>query len=172
MKRFLLSVIVLFSFFFAESQSVAREWNEEVLNAIRNDFARPTVHARNLFHTSLANPVRTGPNDRTYGMIYIADMSITTSGNYEQYALYEGLRYHHIVSPLTKMPEHYYYTITVLGDDAGALDAISTALFSMPPNVLDSWINENLEDLAIEIIIFNYDKTIDTYLDSTEFKEN
>lgn len=54
MKRFLLSVIVLFSFFFAESQSVAREWNEEVLNAIRNDFARPTVHARNLFHTSLA----------------------------------------------------------------------------------------------------------------------
>jgi hypothetical protein len=31
---------------------VAREWNEEVLNAIRSDFARPTVHARNLFHTS------------------------------------------------------------------------------------------------------------------------
>lgn len=34
--------------------SVAREWNEELLNAIRNDFARPTVHARNLFHTSVA----------------------------------------------------------------------------------------------------------------------
>ncbi|MDO6596724.1 T9SS type A sorting domain-containing protein [Oceanihabitans sp. 2_MG-2023] len=32
--------------------SVAREWNEEVLNAIRSDYARPTVHARNLFHTS------------------------------------------------------------------------------------------------------------------------
>ena len=26
----------------------------EVLEAIRNDFARPTVHARNLFHTSIA----------------------------------------------------------------------------------------------------------------------
>ncbi|NIV18766.1 MAG: hypothetical protein GWN47_10265 [Woeseiaceae bacterium] len=34
--------------------SVARQWNELVLNAIRNDFARPTVHARNLFHTSAA----------------------------------------------------------------------------------------------------------------------
>ncbi len=34
--------------------SVARQWNEELLNAIRNDFARPTVHARNLFHTSVA----------------------------------------------------------------------------------------------------------------------
>ncbi len=35
-------------------QSVARMWNEEILNAIRNDFARPTVHARNLFHSSVA----------------------------------------------------------------------------------------------------------------------
>lgn len=35
------------------SQSIAREWNEEVLEAIRNDFARPTVHARNLFHSSV-----------------------------------------------------------------------------------------------------------------------
>ena len=34
--------------------SVAREWNEQLLEAIRNDFARPTVHARNLFHTSVA----------------------------------------------------------------------------------------------------------------------
>ena len=34
--------------------SVARQWNEELLEAIRNDFARPTVHARNLFHVSVA----------------------------------------------------------------------------------------------------------------------
>ncbi len=34
--------------------SVARLWNEVLLEAIRNDFARPTVHARNLFHSSVA----------------------------------------------------------------------------------------------------------------------
>lgn len=34
--------------------SVAREWNELLLESIRNDFARPTVHARNLFHVSAA----------------------------------------------------------------------------------------------------------------------
>jgi hypothetical protein len=34
--------------------SVARQWNEKNLEAIRNDYARPTVHARNLFHVSLA----------------------------------------------------------------------------------------------------------------------
>ena len=34
--------------------SIARLWNEALLAAIRKDFARPTVHARNLFHTSVA----------------------------------------------------------------------------------------------------------------------
>lgn len=37
-----------------QQQSVARQWNELLLEAIRHDFARPTVHARNLFHTSIA----------------------------------------------------------------------------------------------------------------------
>ena len=33
---------------------VARQWNDLLLDAIRNDFARPPVHARNLFHLSAA----------------------------------------------------------------------------------------------------------------------
>lgn len=33
--------------------SVARLWNEALLQSIREDFARPTVHARNLFHSSV-----------------------------------------------------------------------------------------------------------------------
>ena len=37
-----------------EDTSIARVWNEALLEAIRSDFARPTVHARNLFHTSIA----------------------------------------------------------------------------------------------------------------------
>ena len=32
--------------------SVARRWNELLLTAIRNDLARPVVHARNLYHSS------------------------------------------------------------------------------------------------------------------------
>ncbi|MCB9301112.1 MAG: hypothetical protein H6566_10725 [Lewinellaceae bacterium] len=56
MKR--MRVIILFSLFLTASlqaqHSVARRWNEAVLDGIRGDFARPTVHARNLFHTSVA----------------------------------------------------------------------------------------------------------------------
>ncbi|MDZ7343287.1 MAG: hypothetical protein ONA90_02110, partial [candidate division KSB1 bacterium] len=38
----------------AAPHSVARQWNEALLHAIRKDYARPTVHARNLFHTAVA----------------------------------------------------------------------------------------------------------------------
>jgi hypothetical protein len=37
-----------------EQHSVARQWNDELLEAIRQGFARPTVHARDLYHTSAA----------------------------------------------------------------------------------------------------------------------
>lgn len=37
-----------------ERWSVARRWNERTLDAIRRDYPAPTVHARNLFHVSLA----------------------------------------------------------------------------------------------------------------------
>ena len=39
---------------FSQDQSVARQWNELLLESIRTDFARPPVHARNLFHVSVA----------------------------------------------------------------------------------------------------------------------
>lgn len=35
-------------------ESIARQWNELILQAIREDIARPPVQARNLMHTSLA----------------------------------------------------------------------------------------------------------------------
>ncbi len=60
MKRFTfkrLGVFTLLNLAFLSclaQHSVARKWNEVLLEAIRNDYARPTVHARNLFHISAA----------------------------------------------------------------------------------------------------------------------
>ena len=59
LKRYALCILGFLSLEFSNLQaqetthSVARMWNEALLEAIRNDFARPTVHARNLFHTSI-----------------------------------------------------------------------------------------------------------------------
>ena len=38
----------------ASEVSIAKVWNQMLLAAIRGDLARPTVHARNLFHSSVA----------------------------------------------------------------------------------------------------------------------
>ena len=55
MNRVLSILILLLMVFTARSQSsVARLWNEALLDAIRQDYARPTVHARNLHHISAA----------------------------------------------------------------------------------------------------------------------
>lgn len=50
--KWLIVLIFLTNEFVASSQSIARQWNEILLEAISNDFARPTVHARNLYHVS------------------------------------------------------------------------------------------------------------------------
>ena len=56
MKKITIIILTLLcsvSYTSSGQQSIAREWNEHLLEAIRSDFARPTVHARNLFHTSV-----------------------------------------------------------------------------------------------------------------------
>ena len=54
MRYFFFALSISFTSTFLFSQhSIARKWNEVLLNAIRNDYARPTVHARNLFHSSI-----------------------------------------------------------------------------------------------------------------------
>lgn len=56
MSKFYRSILPLFFLlptFLTAQVSVAHQWSEALLEAIRNDFARPTVHARNLFHTSV-----------------------------------------------------------------------------------------------------------------------
>ena len=56
MKKYI-SILLLATCLLVDAQaqhSAAREWNEALLQSIREDFARPTVHARNLFHHSVA----------------------------------------------------------------------------------------------------------------------
>ncbi len=55
MKNLLIVLAILTSYTTVHAQhSEARQWNDELLEAIRHDYARPTVHSRNLFHVSVA----------------------------------------------------------------------------------------------------------------------
>ena len=54
-KRFISFFGLLFIIMgvFGQGIHISTDWNEQVLEAIRNDYARPTVHARNLLHSSI-----------------------------------------------------------------------------------------------------------------------
>lgn len=58
--------------------------------------------------------------------------SIVTSGDYERYYKAEdGNIYPHIVDPSTMYPARYYRSVSILTEDSGAADCLSTALFTM-----------------------------------------
>lgn len=59
--------------------SEARQWNDLLLESIRNDFARPTVHARNLYHVSCAMWDAWATYDATAECLLFDEVHTTTS---------------------------------------------------------------------------------------------
>lgn len=64
--------------------------------------------------------------------VEVADKCVVTSGDYERYYEVEGERYCHLIDPDTNYPARTFRSTTVVGDDAGLCDALSTALFLLP----------------------------------------
>lgn len=58
--------------------------------------------------------------------------SVVTSGDYERYyKADDGQIYPHIVDPSTMYPARLYRSVSILTEDSGAADCLSTALFTM-----------------------------------------
>jgi len=65
------------------------------------------------------------------GIITTDAKSIATSGDYERFFFYNGVRYHHILDPFTGFPARGCVSVTIITDTGMKADALATAVFVM-----------------------------------------
>ncbi len=64
--------------------------------------------------------------------IYVTDGCVVTSGDYQRTYVVDGETYHHIIDPDTLYPSRYWHSVTIVCEDSGVADMLSTALFLLP----------------------------------------
>ena len=73
------------------------------------------------------------PNSSEYlAYLKLNGQSVVTSGSYQRFYYVDGKPYHHIIHPETLMPATEYLSVSVVCNDSGLGDALSTALFCLP----------------------------------------
>ena len=101
-----------------------------VINAGGNVRCCGTKPGGGSWTVAVTNPGLSGYGE-SLGTVSVPGGSIVTSGSYQRFFAYEGRRYHHIIDPDTLMPEDRYLSVTVITEDSGLADALSTCLFNM-----------------------------------------
>jgi len=95
---------------------------------------KPLDGVRERWGIGIQNPEASiiSAEDKILETIFINNASVVTSGDYQRYYIVDGKPIHHLIDPKTLMPGEYYRAVTVVAEDSGVADFLSTAVFLMP----------------------------------------
>jgi thiamine biosynthesis lipoprotein len=77
---------------------------------------------------AITNPL---DKSKSFGLLPISNGAVVTSGNYEKFVQFDGVRYAHIIDPRTGYPAAGILSVTVFAPKAELADALATAVFVM-----------------------------------------
>ena len=92
---------------------------------------QPQDGNRTKFGVGIQNPDNAiGLSDeKIKDVLFINNLSCVTSGDYQRAFELDGKTYHHLIDPDTFYPKNNYRSVTVVTEDSGLADYLSTCLF-------------------------------------------
>lgn len=96
----------------------------------------------------IANPEM---KNTAFSWLKISDLAVVTSGNYERFVEFDGIKYCHIIHPKTGWPAELMTSVTIICPDAEVADAFATTVFILGAEKGIQFVN-NIKDVECLII--------------------
>ncbi|MGM0397290.1 MAG: FAD:protein FMN transferase [Bacillota bacterium] len=94
----------------------------------------PKDPAKDKWGIGIQNPDKSifGDGSNILDTVFMNDISVVSSGDYQRYYVVDDQRIHHIIDPETLMPASHYRAVNVVIEDSGLADYYSTEVFLLP----------------------------------------
>ncbi|WP_372775192.1 FAD:protein FMN transferase [Mangrovibacterium sp.] len=103
---------------------------------------------------AITNPMN---KNKAFALLPLKQGAVVTSGDYEKYVEFDGIRYAHIINPKTGYPSQGIISVTVFAPSAELADALATSIFVMGVEVGLDRVNQLPK---VECIIIDTEGTI------------
>jgi thiamine biosynthesis lipoprotein len=98
---------------------------------------------------AITNPLN---KEKAFAWLPVNGRAVVTSGNYEKFVRFNGIRYAHIIDPRTGYPSTGIVSVTILAPSTELADALATSVFVMGVDTGLDFINQipNVDCIIID----------------------